>query len=257
MRQLIAFDLDDTLAVTKQPITDRMATLLAELTKWYEICVITGGKYEQLQNNLVNKLPVECWHQLHIMSQNGGHYYHYDSTTKQWEQRVLVEDMSVDEQRRIEETLESAAKQLGYWEENPAGDIIENRGTQLTYSGLGQLAKPEAKYSWDPDYSKRQQIHRLVQDKLSEYEVKINGNTSVDVTRRGHDKGFGIQQLSDITGIALTDMLFYGDQLQETGNDYPIKVLGVESVAVSSWEETAVAIEELIAEQKGNSHGRN
>jgi len=35
------------------------------------------------------------------------------------------------------------------------GELIEDRGSQITYSGLGQFAPLAEKVKWDPDFSKR------------------------------------------------------------------------------------------------------
>ena len=56
MKKLIAFDLDDTLAVTKSPMTDKMGVLLVQLLEKYEVCIISGGKFEQFQMQVVDRL---------------------------------------------------------------------------------------------------------------------------------------------------------------------------------------------------------
>ena len=49
MKKLITFDLDDTLSVTKSPISDRISGLLTELLEHYEVCIISGGRFEQFK----------------------------------------------------------------------------------------------------------------------------------------------------------------------------------------------------------------
>nr|WP_321181996.1 HAD hydrolase family protein [Microbacterium barkeri] len=82
--------------------------------------------------------------------------------------------------------------------------------------------------------------------RLPGLEVRSGGSTSIDITQAGIDKAFGMRQLSTHTGIPLTDMLFYGDRLDEGGNDYPVLAIGVPSVAVEGWEDTAAKLEELL-----------
>lgn len=53
MKKLIAFDLDDTLAVTKSEISDRMSELLSRLVEHYDVCVITGGRFEQIEKQII------------------------------------------------------------------------------------------------------------------------------------------------------------------------------------------------------------
>jgi phosphomannomutase len=249
LKKLIAFDLDDTLAVTKQPITDRMAGLLGQLSENYKVCVITGGRYDQIKASVMERLnPSEVkLSQFFFLPLNGAVCFRYDTDSQNWQSMSFFDNLTPSESRHIMDTLERIAKQLGYWVNNPTGDIIENRGTQVTYSALGQLAEPEAKYAWDPTYEKRQHMHKLVSEALPEYEVRINGNTSIDVTQKGRNKGYGMRQFMDNQGLKPTDILFFGDQLQEAGNDYPIKMLGIETVAVTNWQETASHIEAILA----------
>ena len=46
MKKVIAFDLDDTLAISKGMITDEMGAALVDLLEKYDVCIISGGKYE-------------------------------------------------------------------------------------------------------------------------------------------------------------------------------------------------------------------
>ena len=55
-----------------------------------------------------------------------------------------------------------------------------------------------------------------------------------------------MRQLAEHTGIPLTSMLFYGDRLDEGGNDYPVVAIGVPSVAVDGWEDTADKLDALL-----------
>lgn len=252
MKQLIAFDLDDTLAVTKSPISPRMAELLAELASYYDVCVLTGGLYKQIEEDVNDKLSVTPtrFAKFHFIPLNGAQYHHYDISDDRWHHDQFVEDLPVDDKLRISQVLEQVARELGYWEDQPAGQIIADRGTQITYSALGQEASPKAKHAWDPDYSKRRTMLERVSKALPDFEVRINGNTSLDVTRQGMDKGFGLEQLREKLGLKRSEVLFVGDQLQEGGNDYPVKALGIGTINVQNVKQTEYVIEGLIADRQ-------
>lgn len=49
MKKIIGFDLDDTLAITKSPISDRMAVSPVGSAKIMR-CVITGGTFHQIKS---------------------------------------------------------------------------------------------------------------------------------------------------------------------------------------------------------------
>ena len=58
MKKVIAFDLDGTLAPSKSPLPDKIGELLTVLLERFQICVISGGKFEQFEKQLLNNLHV-------------------------------------------------------------------------------------------------------------------------------------------------------------------------------------------------------
>ena len=131
---------------------------------------------------------------------------------------------------------------------HPWGEIIEDRGSQITFSALGQQAPLDAKRAWDPTGDKKRALRDAVAEDLPDLEVRGGGSTSVDITRHGIDKAYGMGKLVEITGIAPEDMLFIGDRLDEAGNDYPVKAAGYPTLAVSGWEECVDVIADIVKE---------
>jgi hydroxymethylpyrimidine pyrophosphatase-like HAD family hydrolase len=82
---------------------------------------------------------------------------------------------------------------------------------------------------------------------IPEFSVRLGGTTSVDVTKPGIDKGYGIRKLRDILGVAINEMIFIGDALFPGGNDYPAKEAGVLSIQVRDPHETKRVIEAIVA----------
>jgi hydroxymethylpyrimidine pyrophosphatase-like HAD family hydrolase len=162
---------------------------------------------------------------------------------------VYAHNLSPELRRRAIEALEQQARRLGLWEpdEKVAGPRIEDRGSQITFSALGQAAGVAEKRGWDPDGSKREKLRAAVAPLVPELEVRAGGSTSVDITQRGIDKAYGIRQLAIQTGIPLTDMLFIGDRLVPGGNDFPVAELGVPCHAVLGPEDTLSYLAKLTA----------
>lgn len=247
-RKVIAFDLDDTLAVTKSPISDRMGELLVDLLDHYDVCIISGGKFEQFKKQVVDRLEADPRRlaRVHLMPTCGTRYYRYDEIKESWELQY-AEDLSADEKQEITKVLEASAKEIGLWVEKPYGDIIEDRGSQVTYSALGQQAPAEEKYKWAKDNAQaKQELRTLVASRLPDLEVRLGGSTSVDITRIGIDKAYGMGKLIDALDISKEDILFVGDKLQEGGNDYPVKAMGIDTVEVEKWEDTALVLEGIL-----------
>jgi len=244
--RLVAFDLDDTLAPSKTAIDPRMADLLLQLLDRVEVCIISGGQYGQFTAQVIERLTnasAAALERLHLMPTCGTQYYRYGEGT--WNQ-VYAQNLTDDEKQRALAAVESEAKRLGYWESETWGPILEDRGSQITFSALGQGAPVAEKSVWDADGFKKNTLREAVQALLPDLEVRSGGSTSVDITRQGIDKAYGMTRLAALTAIPLDDMLFVGDRLDENGNDYPVKVLGVECHAVEGWHDTAAYLDELI-----------
>jgi phosphomannomutase len=247
-KKLIAFDLDDTLAVTKSPISDKMGDLLVKLLEKYEVCIISGGKYEQFKVQVIDRLEANHlqFRKLHIMPTCGTRYYRYDEIEKTWEKQYS-EDLDESTKKNIIDILEKEAKALGMWRDKTRGDIIEDRGSQITYSALGQQAPAEEKYKWAEEFANEKKILRQkVAEQLPELEVRLGGSTSVDITKIGIDKAYGMQKLIDELDISKEEILFVGDKLEEGGNDYPVKAMGIDCIAVEKWEDCALVVETLV-----------
>ncbi len=246
-RQLIAFDLDGTLAVTKSAISDAMATLVGELLGSYQVCVISGGMFDQFVVQVIDRLEVspQLLARLHIMPTSGTKYLRFDPVDKIWVIQYS-EDLAAELRAEIVDALTTEAKELGFWESKPDGDIIEDRGSQITFSALGQEAPADKKYAWDPSGSKKQALRDRVALRLPDLEVHSGGTTSVDVTRSGIDKAYGMRKLMHALDLASDEILFFGDKLEVGGNDYPVKAMGIDTIAVRDSHDTALAIAAIL-----------
>jgi len=241
MKKVIAFDLDDTLAVTKSPISDEMGELLGRLLDHFDVCIISGGKIEQFHTQVVDRLevPARSLGKLHLMPTCGTRYYRYDEANQEWTLQY-AEDLSAEEKKRIITVTEKLAKDMGLWPEHPYGEVIEDRNSQISISMLGQLAPAEAKYTWAEKNSERRlELRAKIAEQIPEFEVRAGGSTTIDITRIGIDKAYGMKKLIEELEITKEDILFLGDKLQEGGNDYPVKAMGVDSLEVSDWHNTA------------------
>ena len=245
--RLVAFDLDDTLAPSKSPVAERMTALIAALVARTEVCVISGGQFGQFSSQLIDRLPdlptADLAH-LHLMPTCGTQYYRYDGG---WT-RVYAEDLTDDQKSRAMAAIEEQAKKLGLWEAETWGPVLEDRGSQITFSALGQSAPVEVKKKWDADGAKKEALRAAVAPLVPDLEVRSGGSTSVDVTREGIDKAYGMAKLAEITGIDYADMLFFGDRLDPGGNDFPVLRLGVPAQMVEGPDDTADRVAALVDE---------
>jgi hypothetical protein len=246
MPRLVAFDLDDTLAPSKAAIDARMGDLLVALAERVDVAIMSGGQLQQFRTQVVDRLPkadASTLAKIHLLPTCGTQYYRISPDGIQ---TVYAHALTEDEKRAALTAVEEEAQRLGLWESKTWGPILEDRGSQITFSALGQRAPIEAKAAWDPTGAKKNELRAAVAARLPGLEVRSGGSTSVDITHRGIDKAYGMRQLADATGIPLEEMLFVGDRLDPDGNDYPVLALGVPCQAVRGWEDTAVFLEGLI-----------
>lgn len=244
--RLVAFDLDDTLADSKAPIDARIGDLLVALAERVEVAIISGGQLGQFRTQVVDRLPARAAAVrafFHLLPTCGTQYYRLSEDGLR---TVYNHPLSDEEKSRAMTAVRSQARRLGLWEQEPWGEILEDRGSQVTFSALGQQAPLEAKTRWDPTGEKKNALRAAVAELLPDLEVRSGGSTSVDITHRGIDKAYGMSRLAEQTGIALEEMLFVGDRLDEQGNDYPVLAMGVRCRAVTGWEDTADYLDGLL-----------
>ena len=243
MKKLIVFDLDGTLATSKQAIDDDMGRLLAALLDIRSVAVISGGDWPQFERQLLGKLPPsDTFAKLFLLPTSGTKFYRFD---RGWTQ-IYADTFTADERYRVKDALARAVSESGLVGDGVWGDQIEDRGSQITFSGLGQQAPPDVKAAWDPDIRKRNRLKGLLDRALPDFAVRIGGSTSIDVTRPGIDKAYGIRELAKLSGFGLPEMLFVGDALYPGGNDAPVRDAGVATIAVNDISETKLVIETII-----------
>lgn len=244
--RLVAFDLDDTLAPSKSAIDARMGDLLVALAERVEVAIISGGQLQQFTAQVVDRLPdttAAVRGALHLLPTCGTQYYRI---TDEGITTVYARTLTDDQKSRALAAVEGEARRLGLWESETWGEILEDRGSQITFSALGQTAPVDVKTAWDPTGAKKSALRAAVADLLPDLEVRSGGSTSVDITERGIDKAYGMTRLAEHTGIPLDDMLFVGDRLDPDGNDYPVLAMGVTCHAVEGPADTAAFLESLL-----------
>ncbi|MDB4903116.1 MAG: family hydrolase [Mucilaginibacter sp.] len=243
MKKLIVFDLDGTLAESKAAIDKEISTRLSALLTVAKVAVISGGDWPQFEKQVLANLPKDASLQnLSILPTCGTKFYQYKTNWKQ----LYAENFTDDEKKTIISSLNKAIDESGFKATKVWGETIEDRGSQITYSGLGQQAPLEEKKKWDPEFAKRGKIKKQLDKMIPEFAVNLGGATSIDITKHGIDKAYGINKLRDVLNIPIKEMIFIGDAIFPGGNDYPAKQAGAFSIRVSDPNETKRVVEGII-----------
>ncbi len=250
MKKLIVYDLDGTLAESKSSVDPEMSTLLHDLLGVMKVAVISGGDWPQFEKQLLSNLPQDS-HLLNLslLPTCGTKFYQYSGEWK----KLYEEDFTADQREKILSSFKKALAAAGFKVEKTWGEVIEDRGSQITFSALGQQAPLEEKEKWDPDFTKRKKINALLDADIPEFSVRMGGATSIDITKPGIDKAYGIRKLRDLLGISLKEMIYIGDALFVGGNDYPAEEAGVTSIPIRDPRETKRVTETIIACMNGDS----
>jgi hypothetical protein len=244
MKKLIVLDLDGTIAESKSSLDDEMSALLRDLLSIVKVSVISGGDWPQFEKQLLFNLSDGAnLKNLSLLPTCGTKFYRYKLG---WE-KLYSEDFTDREKEKVISSLQKAIRLSDFNVGMVSGELIEDRGSQITFSALGQQAPLDEKKKWDPDFAKRRQMKALLDNLIPEFSVRLGGTTSIDVTRQGIDKGYGIGKLRDILGVAISEMIFVGDALFPGGNDYPAKQAGAVSIQVRDPNETKRVIEAIVA----------
>ena len=245
-KKLIVFDIDGTLTPSKAPADKKMIQLMLRLLDEKPVAIIGGGKYSLFKKQLIEQLPNqdERLKRLYLFPTNSTAFYRFINS---WHE-VYSHELSEREKDKIKNAFDETFRKVNYHHpEKTYGPIIEDRNTQITFSALGQEVVAmcgtkmgvQLKEDWNKKYDKlRQRMREILQKLLPEFEVRAGGLTSIDVTRKGIDKSYGVRQIAKHLGVKIEDMLFVGDAIFPGGNDYAALQTGIDYVKVKDPADT-------------------
>ena len=246
--KLVAFDLDGTLAESKQPVTLEMGALLSTLMSKVKVAILSGASFAQFESQVLPSLPEDShFESLFLFPMNAARCYTY----KRGAWRIQYDEtLNPIEKEKIMQAFKEAMGETGFLPESPRppewGERIEDRGSQITFSALGQKAPVEEKKKWDPSREKRRPLYEALKKRLPNFSIGLNAATSIDVTHKGINKAYGIRQLVQLADTTIAEMLYIGDALEEGGNDAIVKETGIKTEEVIGPQDTARLILEIL-----------
>ncbi|MES2213602.1 MAG: HAD-IIB family hydrolase [Patescibacteria group bacterium] len=237
--KMIACDLDGTLAPSKAPLEKSMAETMCLVLKKHRMAVISGGSFAQYQKQFLQNFTrdTNILKNLYLFPTNGSRCYVFDETAHDWKS-IYEENLTDEEKKKIVSALGMAIQESKIDVSDPYGELIEDRGSQISFSGRGQEAPLDVKKIWDPDKTKRQAVVAILERYIPEFEMRINANSTIDITHKGIDKAYAIRKMEKLLNLTAHDIVFIGDAIFVGGNDWAAKEAGVECIPVSGPEET-------------------
>ena len=243
MIRLIAFDLDGTLAESKSAVDTEMATLLKRLMAVTRVAVISGGDWPQFQKQLLSNLTGGNFANLSLLPTCGAKFYESKSG---WTQ-LYAENLADAEKAKIVDSIQRAIAQSGEKIEKTYGEQVEDRGTQITFSALGQQAPTSAKRTGTRNSrSGRRSRPSSTRCYPTSPSASAGRRRSTSLSPAS-TRPTASASLRDTLGVPIDHMLFVGDALFEGGNDYAAKEAGVRTIQVRDPDESKRVIEAVIA----------
>lgn len=243
-KKLAVFDLDGTLAPSKSPMEDSMRDTIEKLLQHKSIAIIGGGKYELFEFQFLNQInyPEELLSKIHLFPNTASRMY--ERKDGKWVE-VYGDTLNKEEVALIFDAFKKSFLDVDWVHSDKLyGEQIEDRGTQVSFSAFGQEAPLEIKKAYQGSSNDRRlELKKALDKYLPEFEVRVAGTTTIDVTRKGIDKAYGLHQIQDRLGIKIEDMVFVGDALFEGGNDAAVIKTGVDTIAIDEPEDTELIIQ--------------
>ena len=236
-KKLIVLDLQGTLATSMSPLSSEMSACIIKLLAQKKVAIISGTTLAQFHTQVLNTLPPseQYLSNLALLPTSGTRMYLWRGS---WIEHY-TEHISPQQKERIMIAIDKALRMSQYKKPTQVyGQLIEDRGSQITFHGLGSTAPHEAKSIWDPRRDIRTKIATIIQETIPEFDIRIAGMASIDITTRGVNKAFGIRKLEEVFKVTGDEIVFIGDSLFHGGNDYPIRATGIDCISVHSPEET-------------------
>ncbi len=215
------FDMDMTIAPSREPILPEMFDLLSSLPQ--DIIIVSGQDVMKIlwQSNSLRA---------YRLGQNGNHAIDPEGV-ELWNTPLEPHhrDQILDHIKEVMEILDH--------EVNHDWTPIEDRGAQITFSPIGNSAPVGITRVYDPDRSKRLKLIETIPFASEDLVVKIGGSTSLDYLHKDRHKGANVTKLIELAGWNKDECIYYGDGLYPGGNDEA--VIGViETVLVDDHIDT-------------------
>lgn len=238
-KKIIIADVDETICETCQRISYIMARQIDNLTKkGYIFAFISGTKVHDLKKMISSRISEEH----HILATTGTNYTRIKKGNSE---NIYNYSFTEEEKKEIIASFEKLIEQFQIKSMTTKEDQLQDRDSQITLSAIGRHAPLHLKKEYDPNGDRRKQwVEFLKQDLGEKYSIKIGGTTSVDITKKGLDKAWGIKEFAKHNNIELKDILFIGDKIYPGGNDYAASKI-VDCISVRNPKEALQKLRQL------------
>lgn len=202
------FDVDGTLTKSREPISSEHYHFMCRFMQEHMCYLVSGSTYQMIIEQvgaLVDQAVLVFGCQGNEIYEKGVCVHKYNWVRKD-----------------LEELLEFLLKGSG-WDRKMGNHIVRRPG-MYNFSIPGRSADMDTRkdyVEYERVNKERPVFKRLIESVYCDLEVSIGGQTSIDISPQGKDKGQVVDWLFN------HNVRFFGDKCQPGGNDHPlVKILG-------------------------------
>ncbi len=224
---LLLFDVDGTLTPSRGRIDeDFRRWMLEDLT--IPFMLVTGSDPIKTREQIGDEL----YDRTIVFNCTGNHVFNRGAEIHRSKWRIPS-----DLEQHLERMLESSPYHT------KTGKHIEHRVGLCNFSIVGRNATVEQRkdyFNWDRDVSnERQSVAASIRSGWPDIEAAVAGETGIDIYARGTGKDQILPAICELDH----DIRFFGDRMDENGNDYGLAKAITDgghgiSYHVSGWEQT-------------------
>jgi len=241
----IMLDLDDTLAPSFESPTPQMIERLMQILDRIPVAIITGRDFPWMARDFLPTI-VRSPHakRFYVLPEGSAQCFQWSGT--EWHE-MYGQSLPDDERQTINKAILESVAETGLLKALPIfGEQFVQKKAMVAFATLGMQVPNDLKYSWDPGNARRAALCEAIARKLPDYDVVMGGATSIDVTKKGVNKAYGVKWLAEKLGVATSDMLYVGDALYPGGNDAVVIPTGIQTRETSGPDETLTIIDEIL-----------
>ncbi len=208
------FDVDGTLARSHTPVEPSMRELLQALRRsGRTVTVVTGSDLHYIKQS-IPCLWSEADCDFSALAQSGNMAYDAQGSVV-WERPLR------EEQKREILGYVARVRAAERFDVPDEGDLVQDRGSQVSFSIYGHNAPVGEKETVDPDMSKRKALLQKYPFVSQDVDVRIGGTTTFDFFAKGFNKGRNIADFIALPrfGWKEEECVYLGDRLEPGGND--------------------------------------
>jgi phosphomannomutase len=239
MPKHLFFDMDDTLTRSKSPMSAAHESLFRSLCEKKDVIVVSG----QDESNIRRQITAQFDGSYYLLTQNGNHAINKDGSV------LWHETFSLEQKEAIHTFIEQIRRELDL-KVKDENDIVEDRGSQISYSLIGHHENVDVKRAFDSGAIKRIALLKSHESDVEELhavgvEVAAAGTTCFDFMMLGKNKGFNVVRFIDMRKWKKDDSMYIGDALEPGRNDE--SVIGViPTHAVKGPDDTFIFIKQMV-----------